>query len=63
MNVISQDVISTLLESDETKNHVAGLVKAIAPMFVGAGLGITVPFLSPLIIVSSIMLVRYITKD
>lgn len=46
----AENVGRALFEIDQSKGYVDIIVKSITPMFIGAGLGAFVPFISPLII-------------
>jgi hypothetical protein len=50
MSAPFENIWRTLLETDESKGYIDSSIKSIAPLFIGAGLGAFVPFLSPLII-------------
>jgi hypothetical protein len=50
---LTKQMTLTLLESEETKQYVASGVSLDVPTLVNAGLGLAVPFLSPLIIAAS----------
>src|SRR4051794_14043234 len=47
---LAENVSRALFQTDEFKGYVDTNIKNIAPLFIGAGLGAFVPFLSPLII-------------
>ncbi len=49
----AKDAISSLIESDQTKEYVHTAVKSTVPTLVQFGLGFAVPFLSPIIIAAS----------
>lgn len=49
----AKDVVSSLIDSDQTKEYVETAVKLAIPNLVQFGLGFAVPFLSPVIIAAS----------